>query len=203
MRLAAARGAGPAGAGTPSGGGRGRGKPPPRRCRASPAWPSHALRGANAEQLEPVSDHATDAGAQREPSEHQPPIVLDDPMALVVRMEDPGELLEKIRDPVRLERARRRFRDVRVLQEPLDDRELLALAERREVDVAERRHDDSLLGGLLVDGLDARAGVLDVVDGILRRLAGGPGPGGIQPAVVAPPEGREARGGAADLFHPL
>src|SRR3989442_1133944 len=118
-------------------------------------------------------------------------------MAFVVRMEDPGELLEKIRDPVRLERARRRFRDVRVLQEPLDDRELLALAERREVDVAERRHDDSLLGGLLVDGLDARAGVLDVVDGILRRLAGGQGQGRIPRALLAPPGGGGRGGGAA------
>src|SRR3989449_5480409 len=44
---------------------------------------------------------------------------------------------------------------------------------RSQVDLTERRHDDPLLGDLLVDRLDARVRVLDVVDGVLCRLAGG------------------------------
>ena len=124
-------------------------------------------------------------------------------MILVVRMKDPRELPEPVRDPVRLERARRPPHDLRVLHEPLDDRDLLALAERREVDLTEGRDPDPLLGGLLVDGRDARVRVLDVVDGILRRLARGHRQVELQGAVVSPREEGEARGVAADLLEQL
>ena len=134
---------------------------------------------------------------------HQPPIVLDDPVGLVVRMEPPRELLEPVREPVRLERVRRPLHDLGVLHEPLDDGELLTRTERRQVDLTERRHDDPLLGDLLVDRLDARVRVLDVVDGVLCRLAGGQRQVERERAVVPAREEGEAHGVASDLLEQL
>src|SRR2546422_9950073 len=74
---------------------------------------------------------------------------------------------------------------------------------RSQVDLTERRHDDPLLGDLLVDRLDARVRVLDVVDGVLCRLAGGQRQGERERAVVPAREGGEAHGGASDLPEPL
>ena len=119
------------------------------------------------------------------------------------RVIEAGELAQVIGDAVGLAGSRRSRHEARILKQALDDGLLLGKREGTEVDLVPRRHGDLLLGGGAEEAGHARVRVLDIEDGIVRRLSRGHREVEVELAVVAAGEEGEARGVPSHLLEQL